>query len=278
MLLALVAAALQSTAATPDPEACEAVVDRLEVRRAVRAGGADQIIEASELIGECAGREELLVLATQSAWEVGNMEAVVVLSASALRLLEDRRCAWTPLAARLAFAAGFSREAVRERGSAFYFHVANTVHRRTDALERDWVRVAEAFDDDFGISPPDDIFAFGSAYIERPYRVDQEACGQLPGFHIRFDSEVRDTAYVVLDLETNRDGEIRHVRQILSYPGPVSSAFVGSLRGREMRWNYWDDYRIIGFSPCATGWFLAEEEAAACLPGYDPADKAPDSN
>ncbi|WP_394694272.1 hypothetical protein [Hyphobacterium sp.] len=265
MLESLIFAAVLSQASIEAQSECTAVVDRVEVRRAVRAGQAQSIISAAELVDQCAGREELLVLAAQTAWEEQNLAAVSLLSSSALRLIGDRGCAWTPLAARLAFATGFSRRAIGLDGDEFYFFVAQRVHNSAGGLRDEWRFVAQQFAEDFGTYPPDDIFAFGSPYIASPYRIDDDRCGGLPEFFIRFDASTSDTAYAVFDIETDRDGDIRRSRLVLSYPGDIPREVQRALRGRRSHDIYFDGYHLIEFGPCIPSWFIVDDESPICL-------------
>jgi hypothetical protein len=260
-----VAAALSVQNTDAPPGDCHATVDRIEVRHAVRAGQAENIIEAADLVEDCAGREELLVLATQAAWEEQDLEAVSLLGSSALRLVGDRGCAWSPLAARLAFATGFSRLVTDEQGASFYFYAAQAIHDRSGGLNNSWRFVAEEFDDGFGTYPPDDIFAFGSPYIETPYRTDDDLCGDLPDLFIRFDGQVEGVAYSIFDLETDRDGDIRRVRHILSYPGSIPDGVERALRGRRSHDAYHDGYHMIPFRPCAPDWFIFDGGDPVCI-------------
>lgn len=246
-------------------ESCAAIVDRLEVRRAVRAGQVATIIEAAELVEGCSGREELLVLAAQTAWEQMDFQATDLLASSALRLIGDRNCAWTPLAARLAFVTGFSRRVSQERGASFYFYVAGRVNERAGGLDRNWRFVVSEFAESFGTYPPDDIFAFGSPYIDRPYRVDEEQCADLPAFFIHFDGQVDDLAFVVMDLRTDEDGIINRARQILSYPGPVPSHVERQLRNRDTIYSYRDEYFLLQFRPCLLDTMFEDEGDPVCI-------------
>ncbi|GJL97276.1 MAG: hypothetical protein DHS20C06_10930 [Hyphobacterium sp.] len=262
-------ALLTAQSGAPSQNDCTAIVDRVEVRRAVRMGQSDTIIEAADLVEGCGGREELLVLAAQTAWEEGDLDAVPVLASSALRLIGDRGCAWTPLAARLAFATGFARRAIGEDGDEFYFFVAGRVDDAASGLDNEWRAVAREFAEDFGTYPPDDIFAFGSPYIAPPYRVDETQCGDLPTFYIRFDAPFQTPAFAVYDLLTDEDGDIRRARLVMSYPGDMPRRLERRLRGRRSHDVYYDGYHMLAFDPCTPDWFIVDEEGPVCVYATD---------
>lgn len=268
-MLVVLTLSLLISAQEPAPlDECRAEIDRLEVRRAIRTGAADNIIEAAELVDQCEGRAELLVLATQTAWEENDLEAVSLLGSAALRLVSDRQCAWAPLAARLAFAVGFARLGISERGEEFYFYTAWVIDRENRALPRDWRHLSEHYAEEFGTYPPDDIFAFGSPFIQRPYVPDEDTCGALPQFNIRFDGAVDDFAFTIFDLNTRRDGEVRTAREVVSYPGPLNEEIFEQMRGRMSHDLRYDNYHSLVIAPCVPDWFIIDDGPPICLPGY----------
>lgn len=266
-----VAASLQ--AASPAGE-CEAIVDQLEVRRAIRSGQRDAVVRAAELVSDCAGNEELLIFAAEAAWDEGDLETVSLLTASTLRLVSDRGCAWTPLAAQLAFTSGFSRLVRGDRAYSFYMHAALQAHDEAGGLTRNQRFVAVEYSADFGTYPPDDIFSFDSPYIERPYRTDPERCGDLPPLRVRYDAPLTDYVVGVFDVRTGRRGDVRDIRPMLTYPGRPSDAFLRRFRRVRSHYINLDDYMVLTFEPCLSGMFIAADQPDICLndPGYAETD------
>jgi len=260
----LIAAAASLQAASPTG-GCEAIVDQLEVRRAIRSGQRDAVVRAAELVSDCAGNEALLIYAAEAAWDEGDLETVSMLTASTLRLVSDRGCAWTPLAGQLAFASGFARLVRRDRAYSFYMHAARQVDEHAGGLTRSQRFIAIYYSENFGTYPPDDIFAFGSPYIERPYRTDEERCGDLPPLRIRYDAPVTDYAVGVFDVRTGRNGNIREIRPMLTYPGRLSDDFLRELRQVRSHAVQFDDYVVLRFDPCLSGSFIAADQPDVCL-------------
>lgn len=267
LLIATAAAGLQS--ASPAGE-CEAIVDQLEVRRAIRSGQREAVVQAAQLVSDCAGNEDLLVYASEAAWDEGDLESVSILTASTLRLISDRGCAWTPLAAQLAFTSGFSRLVRGDRAYSFYMHAARQVDGHAGGLRRNEGFIAIEYSADFGTFPPDDIFAFGSPYIERPYRTDRDRCGDLPPLRIRYDAPVTDFAVGVFDVRTDRDGGVRELRPMLTYPGVLSDEVLRRTRRTRSHTANLAGYRVLEFDPCLSGRFVAADQSPICLTTAEP--------
>jgi len=262
--LLAIAAAASVQAASPSG-GCEAIVDQLEVRRAIRSGQREAVVQAAELVSDCAGNEALLVYAAEAAWDEGDLESVSILTASTLRLISDRGCAWTPLAAQLAFTSGFSRLVRGDRAYSFYMHAARQADDHAGGLTRNQRFVAIEYSASFGTYPPDDVFAFGSPYIDRPYRTDEERCSDLPPLRIRYDAPVTDFVVGVFDVRTGRNGDIRDVRSLLTFPGQLSDDILRRLRRVRSHAIHFDDYVVLTFDPCLSGRFIAGDQPDVCL-------------
>jgi len=160
---------------------------------------------------------------------------------------------------------GVSRLVRGDRAYSFYMHAARQADDHAGGLTRNQRFVAIEYSASFGTYPPDDVFAFGSPYIDRPYRTDEERCGDLPPLRIRYDAPVTDFAVGVFDVRTGRNGDIRDVRSLLTFPGQLSDDVLRRLRRVRSHAIHFDDYVVLTFDPCLSGRFIAGDQPDVCL-------------